>query len=448
MAGESPPRRQPAGWDTASLRELAVGGISNGVFKQPSRVGRGVPLINVSDLYGDFGVALSNCELFDADAAELSRFRVRAGDIFFTRSSLNLAGIAHCNVLRESPEEAVYECHLMRVRPNQGRVLPALLALLCRGPAARSFFMARAKQTTMTTIAQPDVLPLEIPLPPLPEQRRIAEILDTLDHAIRKTEQVIAKLQQMKQGLLHDLLTRGIDENGELRDPERHPEQFKDSVLGRIPRGWGVQRLGDVVRSNGGLIQTGPFGSQLHAYEYVNNGGVPVIMPQDIQGERIDTANIARITERKAHELSRHRVQVDDAVFSRRGDLSRCVAVAEHEVGWLCGTGSLLVRLPASAVSSEWLASIYRHDLGQRQVLAQAVGSTMVNLNGKILASMLVPIPPPDEQRNCTKRVGVVRNRLASELGELEKLRTLKHGLMDDLLTGRVRVNAHAGATP
>ena len=300
----------------------------------------------------------------------------------------------------------------------------------------------------MTTIAQPDVLPLEIPLPPLPEQRRIAEILDTLDHAIRKTEQVIAKLQQMKQGLLHDLLTRGIDENGELRDPERHPEQFKDSVLGRIPRGWGVQRLGDVVRSNGGLIQTGPFGSQLHAYEYVNNGGVPVIMPQDIQGERIDTANIARITERKAHELSRHRVQVDDAVFSRRGDLSRCVAVAEHEVGWLCGTGSLLVRLPASAVSSEWLASIYRHDLGQRQVLAQAVGSTMVNLNGKILASMLVPIPPPDEQRNCTKRVGVVRNRLASELGELEKLRTLKHGLMDDLLTGRVRVNAHAGATP
>ena len=77
-------------------------------------------------------------------------------------------------------------------------------------------------------------------LPPLPEQRRIAEILDTLDEAIRKTEQVIAKLQQMKQGLLHDLLTRGIDDNGELRDPDRHPEQFKDSPLGRIPREWEV----------------------------------------------------------------------------------------------------------------------------------------------------------------------------------------------------------------
>ena len=84
---------------------------------------------------------------------------------------------------------------------------------------------------------------LSVWLPPLPEQRRIAEILDTVDEAIRRTEQVIAKLQQMKQGLLHDLLTRGIDENGELRDPERHPEQFKDSPLGRIPREWEVGPL-------------------------------------------------------------------------------------------------------------------------------------------------------------------------------------------------------------
>ena len=77
---------------------------------------------------------------------------------------------------------------------------------------------------------------LATPVPPISEQRRIAEILDTLDEAIRKTEQVIAKLQQMKQGLLHDLLTRGIDDNGELRAPDQHPEQFKDSPLGRIPR--------------------------------------------------------------------------------------------------------------------------------------------------------------------------------------------------------------------
>lgn len=75
------------------------------------------------------------------------------------------------------------------------------------------------------------------------KQRRIAQVLDTIDDVIRKTEELIAKLKQMKQGLLHDLLTRGVDDNGELRDPERHPELFQDSVLGRIPKGWDVERI-------------------------------------------------------------------------------------------------------------------------------------------------------------------------------------------------------------
>ena len=347
--------------------------------------------------------------------------------------TIGRVAVAGCELFTN---EAIAAFHV-----DESQVCPRWLVHVLPGAASRIVTDTAVKGATLNK-AKLYELPLD--LPPLPEQRRIAEILDTLDAAIRRTEQVIAKLQQMQQGLLHDLLTRGIDEHGELRDPERHPEQFKDSPLGRIPRGWEVLTLGDVVRSNGGLIQTGPFGSQLHAYEYVSNG-VPVIMPQDIQGERIETANIARITERKAQELSRHRVQLNDAVFSRRGDLSRCVVVAENEVGWLCGTGSLLVRLPSSAVSSDWLASVYRHDLGQRQVLAQAVGSTMVNLNGKILASLLVPVPPSEEQKSCTKRTGALRSRLEGERGELEKLGILKHGLMDDLLTGRVRTTPGGG---
>ena len=108
--------------------------------------------------------------------------------------------------------------------------------------------------------AQPFIKPSSIAqcwlmLPPLPEQHRIAEILDTLDEAIRKTEQVIAKLDQMKQGLLHDLLTRGLDDNGELRDPVRHPEQFKDSPLGRIPKDWAVNALTELAEVRSGIAK-------------------------------------------------------------------------------------------------------------------------------------------------------------------------------------------------
>jgi len=94
----------------------------------------------------------------------------------------------------------------------------------------------KTPQTTVRHLSAKDIEKIELPFFPVNDQRRIAEILDTLDETIQKTEQLIAKLKQIKQGLLHDLLTRGIDENGQLRDPIAHPEQFKDSVLGRIPK--------------------------------------------------------------------------------------------------------------------------------------------------------------------------------------------------------------------
>ena len=121
-----------------------------------------------------------------------------------------------------------------------------------------------AMAESQVNFANSTLLSSPLCVPSLPEQRRIAEILDTLDEAIRRTEQIIAKLKQIKQGLLHDLLTRGIDENGELRDPERHPEQFKDSPLGRFRRSGMVRHLeradtciyGTSVTSDS--IRTGP----------------------------------------------------------------------------------------------------------------------------------------------------------------------------------------------
>lgn len=292
-----------------------------------------------------------------------------------------------------------------------------------------------------------DAYRLLVRLPPDAEQHLIAAILDTLDDAISRTEQVIAKLQQMKQGLLHDLLTRGVDEHGDLRPlPEDAPHLYKDSPLGWIPKGWDAVTIGSLVRGFGGLIQTGPFGSQLHAHEYVEDG-VPVVMPQDIEGEGFNESRIARISRRKAEELRRHRLQKNDAIFSRRGDLSRCASVSDNQAGWLCGTGCLLVRLPAHALDAQWLAAVYRHDRVQRQVLGRAVGSTMVNLNGAILGALFVPVPQLEEQRAVGNRVGSLTARIARENAQLLKGRTLKLGLLHDLLTGRVRVPVPTEAT-
>ncbi|MFZ1641660.1 MAG: hypothetical protein WAV07_09550 [Candidatus Contendobacter sp.] len=275
--------------------------------------------------------------------------------------------------------------------------------------------------------------------PSTAEQSRIAAVLDTVDEAIAKTEAVIAKLKQVRAGLLHDLLTRGLDENGQLRDPIARPEQFQDSPIGRIPGDWDFESLGTRLQRNTGIIQTGPFGSQLHAHEYTMDG-VPVVMPQDILEGSFDDTRIARISTIRAKELQRHFLRLGDLIFARRGDLSRCSVVTKNEVGWLCGTGCLLMKFEQITLSPFWLSFAYRHDFGQRQIAARAVGTTMVNLNTTLLAHLAFAFPTIEEQEQIVKRVANADVLIQTESANFTKLNLLKSALMADLLTGRVRV--------
>lgn len=325
-----------------------------------------------------------------------------------------------------------------------------LKALLLNGEWDRKFFIRLLSfhrpnldrssiGSTVRGITTGDLLALPLQYPEMPEQSRIAAVLDTIDETIAKTEAVIAKLRQVRTGLLHDLLTCGLDENGQLRDPVAHPEQFQDSPLGRIPKAWAFESLGERLQRIGGTIQTGPFGSQLHAHEYTAEG-VPVIMPQDIIEGSVSVAKIARILSTRADELKRHRVRLGDLVFARRGDLSRCAAITEREVGWLCGTGCLLMRFEETTLSSTWLSFAYQHNIGQRQIASRAVGTTMVNLNTKLLSHLQFGFPQKNEQDVAVCRVTQADSTIHQEEANLAKLALMKSGLMDDLLTGRVRV--------
>lgn len=204
---DSPLGRIPKGWEVVPLGSIALGGLVNGVFKEPGRAGRGIPLVNVGDLYGDFGVDLDRVEQFAANAVETSKFGVRPGDIYFTRSSLNLTGIAQCNIVRSADKAAVFECHVMRLRPDARRADAAFVALWCRAGFARSFFMSRAKQVTMTTISQPDIYPLPTPLPPCEEQRRIVDAIDSMDARLAREVLYAEKMRAEKHGVANDLLT-------------------------------------------------------------------------------------------------------------------------------------------------------------------------------------------------------------------------------------------------
>ena len=186
-----------------------------------------------------------------------------------------------------------------------------------------------------------------------------------------------------------------------------------DSVLGEVPSGWIVSTVGDVFKEFEGRIQTGPFGSQLHASDYVEVG-IPTVMPANIGDNRIIEEGISRIRPEDVERLKRHKLRVGDIVFSRRGDVERRSLVRGHEVGWLCGTGCLLVRPPSGVVDSAFLSHWFGHPVIRAWLTQHAIGATMLNLNTEILSSVPLVLPPLNVQQAIAGVLGALDDKIES----------------------------------
>lgn len=271
-----------------------------------------------------------------------------------------------------------------------------------------------------------------VPLLSFREQRRIAEILDTVDEAIRQTERVIEKLRQMKQGLLHDLLTRGLDANGQLRDPHRHPEQFKDSPLGRIPREWGIKTVLELSRE---IV----VGIVIRPTQYYVSQGVPVLRSANVEENQLNMESLVYMSEKDHKILSKSAVAPGDLVTVRTGYPGTTAIVPESLP--VANTVDIIVTRPDALIVPFFLSTWINSDLGRGQVLRTQGGLAQQHFNVGELKKLLVAVPDPVEQEKISIRIRSSHLRIIKEENTLKKLHTIKQGLMDDLLTGRVRVS-------
>ena len=168
--------------------------------------------------------------------------------------------------------------------------------------------------------------------------------------------------------------------------------------------------LGEIVKLGNGLIQTGPFGSQLHASDYVIKG-IPVIMPLNIIDNKVDLFGIARITKKDAERLSKHLVKKNDIVYSRRGDVTRKALITEREEGMFCGTGCLLVR-PGHSIDARFLTYHLSSPINQEWIIRHAVGATMPNLNTGILKQVPLSLPSLDIQKAIAHILGSLDDKI------------------------------------
>ena len=192
-----------------------------------------------------------------------------------------------------------------------------------------------------------------------------------------------------------------VPDSGHLAESlsEHDASRFCDDQLFRsLPPGWERTTLGTACEYGGGSIQTGPFGSQLHASDY-RPVGIPSIMPRNLGDNRVILDGIARISDRDANRLRRYLVRRGDIVYSRRGDVEKRALIGSREDGWLCGTGCLRVRLGKKGADPQYASYYIGHPSVREWIVRHAHGATMPNLNTAILSACPFIIPPLSEQR-------------------------------------------------
>ena len=264
---------------------------------------------------------------------------------------------------------------------------------------------------------------LDILYPPLPEQRRIAEILSTVDEAIQQTDEIIETSKELKKGLMQDLLTKGIGH-----------EEFKEVQLGpkkiEVPEEWRIHFLKDLTEEfiSGGTPDTDE--------EKYWNGEIPWTTCAYVEGPFFD-AEKDFITQEGLEESSAKILPEDGILFGTRVNVANTakamkdIAISQDLTGIVTG----------EEIYPDFLTWYLIHNK-DRIAEQHSQGSTISGMIKSDVEKLKIPVPPLDEQREIAERLSVVDEKIRQEEEYREKLEELKKGLMQDLLTGEVRVKS------
>ena len=254
---------------------------------------------------------------------------------------------------------------------------------------------------------------LKIPLPSPPEQQRIVEILDKVFVAIDKAKQ-------------------NAEQN--LRNAK---EIFENYLQGVFENKGEEKRLGEVVSA----MMTGPFGSMLHKSDYVENG-IPVVNPQNIINGEIIPLQKTMISEDTFKRLEKYALREKDIIIARRGEMGRCAIVKKSNIGWLCGTGSLVIRVDKNKTDETYLTFYLSSSKIKMQLENSSIGATMSNLNQKVLSELHLTLPSIKKQKSAIKNIntlsGAIKKLETFYKQKLENLGELKKSILQKAFEGEL----------
>jgi len=431
MADDKKPKEQqglPEGWKWVRLEDDII--LITGSRPKGGAVEEGIPSLGGEHISEDGRIIFTeqNAKYIpDKFFKLMSKGKVEINDILMNKDGANAGKVAILKA-KFHPHIAINE-HLFILRSKKLFEQKYLFYWLY-SPFAQAEIKNRITGSAQPGLSSNFIKNFFLPLPPLPEQRKIAQILETVDNAIEKTEKIIEKYKLIKQGLMQDLLTKGIDEKGNIRSEKTH--KFKDSPLGRIPEEWEVVRLEEI--SNKIIDGT-------HYTPQYTDDGIPFLRIVDLQSQSINLDSVIRISPQEHKILSKRCLpEYGDILLSKNGTVG-----ISKVVNWTWEfsifVSICLIKPKHEKVVNIFLKYFLDSEWIKKQILKRTKQLSVINLHLEEIRDFLIFLPPLSEQKRIAEILSQIDQAIEKEEKYKQKLERLKKGLMEDLLTGKVRVN-------
>jgi type I restriction enzyme S subunit len=411
----------PEEWDAITLKTYSNLLMSN-VDKKTNEEETSVALCNYMDVYRNNYIT-SNIDFMKATASELQikNFTLQIGDIMITKDSETKSDIARASVVIEQLENVLCGYHLALIKPNPSKFDSIFLTKLFELTIIRKQLINKANGTTRFGLNVATIENLMIPLPPLPEQQKIAEILSTVDQKIDSIDSKIEETQTLKRGLMQRLLSEGIGHS-----------EFKESEIGRIPTGWEVVKL----KTLSTLIKDGTHGTHKE-----DPHGIPLLSAKDINNGKITFDNTPRlISIEDFNTIHKNYVLKDkDILITVVGTLGRVAIVKNYSNNYTFQRSVAIIRLKENC-HIQFYFQVFNSLNFQQQLILKSNASAQAGVYLGELEKLNVPLPPLEEQKQITEILSTTDEKLETLRAKKEAFETLKKGLMQKLLSGEVRV--------
>ena len=421
----------PAGWSELPLKRWVDQRITDGPHETPVLVDEGVPFVSAEAIQDGRIVFEKQRGFISAEAHRVycRKCKPMRGDILLCKSGATTGKLG----MVETDDEFSIWSPLALIRAHWQKADPRFLFYALQSSYIQNQIQRRWSVGTQPNIGMGVIETLSVVGPSKREQREIGDFLNRetarIDSLIAKNRRFLELIEERSTSEVVSVLT------GQTRSPSK---VSGTEWIGNVPATWEVLPIARTTH----LAETGPFGSQLHAGDY-EPGGVPVINPVHLREGKIEPDENSAVSTETAARLRRHQLAEGDLVLARRGEVGRCAIVSSREVGWLCGTGSMKLRLKPGH-DPQYLNLLMATPGPQEQLLLHSVGSTMPNINPTIMSRLVVPVPPQNDRTAIVNEVTEIR-RTAQKLKEkidsaIEYLVEYRSALISAAVTGQIDV--------